>query len=192
MRSIFAGIDIETSGTEYTKHAVIQIGIVTEDGFEFVSDVRPEGEYEWQEEARAVNGFSNERVDAAPTQSLVDLNLSTAVNEFYGSEQTRLIAVGFNVGTFDLPFIIKSFPLFQKRLSYRAVDLNSVLFTIDRARRGMKGVFRYDGLKKRAKEFAAERLATKGEETNWHDALFDAKAGLLAWEYLRGKVMVTD
>lgn len=191
MRHIYAGIDIETSNTDYRTGGVLQIGIKSEDGFEFVSDCNP-GVVEFEAEALAVNGFTMERVDAAQPVGVVDVNLQAALREFYGAEQVRMVAVGFNVGTFDLPFIIKGFPLFQKYLSYRAVDLNSVLFTLDRARRGVNGVMRYDGLKKAAKAQAAEVLAAKGTAANWHDALYDAKAGLLAWKYLCEKVRLTD
>jgi len=191
-REIFAGVDIETTGTKVGKHGLIQIGISTEDKFEFVSDVNP-GAVQIEEEAMGINGFTPERIAKAPSTEAVAQNLFNALQEWYGGERVRIIAVGWNVGSFDLPFIDLAFPeITSKFFSYRTCDLNAVCFTLDRARKGLKGVMRYDGLKKDAKRYAEEVLAAKGVGAQWHDALYDAKAGMLAWERLRQKVMVND
>ncbi len=191
-REIFAGVDIETTGTKVDRHGLIQIGIATEDGFEFVSDVDP-GSVEIEEEAMQVNGFTMARLAVAPNTSSVALNLFTALREWYSGERVRIIAVGWNVGSFDMPFIQRAFPaVTEKFFSYRTCDLNAVCFTLDRARKGIKGVLRYDGLKKDAKRHAEEVLTAKGVAAQWHDALYDAKAAMVAWERLRQKVMVND
>lgn len=193
MREVYCGLDSETTGTEVDKgHGLIQIGIHAEDGFAFVSDVDPGPEVVIDDEAMGINKFTPERIMCAPNAEYVDSLLEAAIVERYGQDRFRFIAVGWNVGSFDLPFVKKYLPRLYKRLSYRTVDLNAVTFTIDRARRGMKGVLRYDGLKKNAKEYAVSVLCAKGIAENWHDAYYDARAGMLAWEYLQKKVMVTD
>jgi DNA polymerase III epsilon subunit-like protein len=191
-RQIFAGLDIETTGSDIDAgHGLIQVGIKTEDQFEFVMDVNPLP-CEIDPKAMTIHKIPMERIQAAPTPEVVDARLEAAFADHYGSERVRLIAVGWNVGSFDMPFIKKYLPVSFGRFSYRSVDLNSPLFTIDQARKGLKSIDRFDDIKQKSKRYAAGILAAKGVAEAWHDALYDAKAGMLAWKYIQGKMTVVD
>lgn len=169
---IFAGLDLETTGSDYNKHGICQLGFFTPD-FQYSIDINP-GDVEIQEEALQVNKFTKERISNGMYYTTVDDRL---VEDFHFVERDRhIIAIGWNVGSFDVPFIKKFLPKFHKMLSYRTVDLNAICFTINPAK--------MEKTKKLAKKYAEIKIG----ETNWHDALYDAKAAYWAWEYLREAV----
>ena len=91
--------------------------------------------------------------------------------------------VGWNVGSFDVPFVRKHLPGVASVLSYQSADLNAACFIISEA----QGIS-YKGLKARAKEYAAEMALKDGLDEAWHDAGYDALASLYAWEYLKMRV----
>lgn len=43
-------------------------------------------------------------------------------------KESSILPIGFNIGTFDMMFIKKYLPEFNKLFSYRAVDLNSIIY----------------------------------------------------------------
>lgn len=191
---IFVGLDGEMTGTTKKgegqaseKYQLIQIGLSVEavgmPNATFVSDI---GYASWNEtkEAMEVNKFTAERIRAGPSGLKVDAEALTWLESKLGSGIRDLHAVGWNVGSFDLPFVQKYLPNLGDRFSYRSVDLNSVVYAIV----GPEGTFEeYDGLKAKAKQYAEKELG----EARWHDAGYDAAASLLAFrflcEYARGK-----
>lgn len=184
----FFGIDIETSARDLlTGGRLIQIGAATvpakrEDPDTWSSLVFP-GELTWEDAAYAVHGIDQRDVARAPHADEIDAALSTWLVEHGADPEAPAdtIAIGFNVGTYDLPFIAVTLPKTFALLSYRAVDLNSVLFAMD----GLT----YDhekltaaGWKAIAKSYAARRLHATGQAA--HDAGYDAAEAVLIWQFL--------
>lgn len=61
--------------------------------------------------------------------------------------------------------------------------INAVVFTLARPH-----VISFDGLKKRSKKFAEEKLG----EAKWHDAGYDDAAALWSWDWLRAQARRKD
>lgn len=186
----FIGLDIETTGSDVTKHALIQIGVYRKGWKRFERDV---GHETWVEEPEAmkVNGFDAERIRHGETPRRVDGDLANFLRDRSFTEMARAIPVGWNVAAFDMPFVRKLFPESSKLIHYRAVDLNSICFTIaerwkmlmERSGRRATEAPDYDSLKNGAKKFARERV-----EGQPHDAGYDAEAAILEWEWLQRRI----
>ena len=183
----FLGLDIETTGLNIAKHGLIQIGVYEPvSAALFVSDVLPWDGVEHDPEAAKNHGITRERQERASTSFDVDVTLEhwlamKSIGHMDGH------AVGFNVGSFDMPFVCKFLPKAAERLSYRTVDINAVAFSIADA---------YDQpgfsvLKERAKRSAEATLEMQGRKPQWHDAGYDAAASYYAWRYLVDQVRAT-
>lgn len=96
------------------------------------------------------------------------------------------VPLGWNVAGFDRQFITRHFPNLNRLLSYRSVDLNSLIFE------QVSSEKEYNGLKEAAKQYAAKAMKERAfvmmesEEEKWHDATYDAEASWYAFEFLRG------
>lgn len=185
----FLGLDIETSGIALSKGSrLIQIGIVAGDGAEYCRLVRPtDGDFEWDPESATVHGIPLQAVyDAAPDTE-IDAELFQWLLAHGGHADKRvLIAVGFNVQSFDLPFIRHSLPMSGDLISRRSVDLNSICFTMGSMQLPFQGsIPRWSGWKRMAKRWAEEQLIADGIPAAHHDALYDARNGMLCWEFLK-------
>ena len=173
------GLDIETTGVDLNKHhRLIQIGIVTMAGVHsFCYDVCPIGDMMIDAEAMAVNGFTLNRIAQAMHGPIVDSTLSAAIAAL-GVREGELTAVGWNVGGFDIAFIKKELPKTAAFFSHRALDLTGVAMVNE-----MKTGKPWRALKAEIHKFVADYLC----EDKRHDALYDAKAALLAVDYLVGR-----
>jgi len=176
----FCGTDGEMTGAQkvhdfYREYALIQIGVAITPDIIFTSDIGHQT-YNWTQEALDVNKFTHERIRAGPAPAVVDAALVEWVKANVPGERIKLIPVGFNVASFDVPYVRYWLPEFSKLLGYRSVDLNSVLYTAAKVTgRG------YDKIKDAAKKYAVRVLA---RPENHHDAGYDAVVALAAWEYL--------
>jgi oligoribonuclease (3'-5' exoribonuclease) len=176
----FVGTDGEMTGAAkvldfYSHYALIQIGVAITPDIIFTSDIGHET-YNWEQEALDVNKFTHERIKAGPKPAVVDKALVEWVKAQVPGERVKLIPVGFNVASFDVPYVRYWLPEFRKLLGYRSVDLNSVLYTAAKVTgRG------YDKIKDAAKKYAV-RVLDRPED--FHNAGYDAAAALAAWEYL--------
>ncbi len=185
----FCGLDGEMTGGTKTLHffdeyQLCQIGIALSYDDIFTRDIGyKEGEYKVTEEALEVNKFTHERIQSGPSQWQVDSELVQWVRERVPAASTpyglKLIAVGWNVSSWDMPFVRRYLPRFAEWVWYRAVDLNSVVFTAQKVT-GQS----YDAIKGGAKQYAEYVLSKKYPESKWHDAGYDAAASLAAWDYL--------
>lgn len=91
------------------------------------------------------------------------------------------VAEGFGMhNSYDRQFVTRWMPNLNRLLSYRSVDLNTLIF----ARAG-DNEEKYNGIKKAAKKWAQAQLSEGGTKEEWHDGLYDAKAALKVLEYLR-------
>jgi DNA polymerase III epsilon subunit-like protein len=186
----FVGVDIETSGIDLAAGSrLIQIGISTglPDG-DYCRLVRPsDGDFEWNPQSALVHNIPLDDIYSAAPDKEIDAELFHWLLAHGADPDKRvLIAVGWNVQSFDMPFIRHSLPLSGDLISRRSVDLNSVCFTMGSMALPYEGsIPRWSGWKRMSKTYAAEKLAAAGVATNEHDALYDAQAALASWEFLK-------
>lgn len=190
----YVGLDGEMTGTTKRgegpapeKYQLIQIGMATSVTDIFTSDI---GFQVWNstEQAMAVNHFTPERIRAGPLPGMVDEEACKWLDAKVGPGVRDIHAVGWNVGAFDMPFVNKYLPATGDRFSYRSVDLNSIVYGII----GLEGTDKqYDRVKRAAKGYAETELKKVYPNPAWHDAGFDAAAGLLAFEYLSHRIAGT-
>jgi hypothetical protein len=114
----------------------------------------------------------------------VDSAASDWLDDRFGAGKRDLHAVGWNVGSFDLPFVREYLPSLGDRFSYRSVDLNSILYSM------ADTDDEYKELKGKAKARAELALRAAGVEPAWHDAGYDAAAALMAFKYLREEILL--
>lgn len=188
-KAIFAGLDIETTGTEFAKHSICQIGVQLFNGPLFVSDVRERRIFVSDPKAMEVNGFTEERCMNAPLADIVDAKLCVfmAQQEAQLGHDLVLVPVGWNVGAFDMPYVRRALPCFSEYVTRRSVDLNAVCFTAA----DMLGM-KFDALKKHVKRAAAADMTATPIEVNYagerwkaHDAGWDARNALACWYQIK-------
>ena len=200
----FVGLDGEMTGSASRergivaskKYALIQIGLATMDVGERPEPVvfKPEtlhtytsdiGYDTWnsQPQAMEVNKFTPERIRAGPRADKVDEAACAWLDANVGPGKRNLHAVGWNVGAFDLPFVTEYLPKTFNRFSYRSVDLNSILFSMADTDND------YKRLKHKAKSGAEAELRNQGIIPEWHSAVYDAAAALVAFKLLREEIL---
>jgi DNA polymerase III epsilon subunit-like protein len=186
MSTRFVGLDIEATGTELEKgHRTCQIGIafgVLDSLTHDVSWPRDVFACACDPEALKINGFTEERIHHGRAVSVaVDSYVSNwlGTTKGLGDPHRQLIGVGWNIASFDLPFIRRDLPKTAAYFHYRTVDLNALCFAL-----GGRDGHNWEWWKKEAKKRAAEML---GRE-QWHDAGFDAVASLVAFWWLRERI----
>lgn len=176
MSARFVGIDCEMTGLGGPRvHQLVQVGVAISIQEVFSSDL---GYGDWNEDPNAMraNGFTSERIRAAPRSAEVDREVVSWLGLRASSDPEGLIAVGWDVAAVDLPYISHYLPGLAGLLSRQSVDLNAVCFTIaGDASTGWKS------LRRKAERHAEEELG----RADWHDAGFDAAAALSSWHYLK-------
>lgn len=173
---MFAGVDIETTGTDPDKgHRLIQIGFAFEDGFEHVEDVRPVGEMTVDPEALNINKFTLTRIDQGWPTNYTDVYLHSLLHK-RGYSYNSLIPVGYNVGGFDMVFVKKELPHTAKFFTCRCVDLTAFSFL-----ESVRSNLTREESKERMHKITVNKLGVD----NRHDALFDAKAALIHFNYYK-------
>lgn len=196
----FIGVDLETSGSSHSRSAPIQIGIANDSGMIFDSYIggwlfdpalqTADGQrtHEWSEEAYGIHGIPRSRLLSAPFAKEADVQAAYWIEDNVGGPGKGIIAVGWNVAAFDFPFIREYLPKTAGSMAYRSVDLNAIIFGITQA-----GLGDWDGkpwtyyrLKSFVKDAAASRIMQQTDmQVQWHDAGYDALAGLYAFYELQ-------
>lgn len=179
------GLDIETSGADNTnpKHRVIQIGVafgtmaVVSRNVGWARD-----EFEAEPTATGVHGISEDEVVLAPSAERVDGQVAEWIGE-RGVGHGDLIATGWNVGSFDLPFVKRDLPETAKYVSRRTIDLNALCFALSQA-----SAHNFDWWKKEAKRAAVRVLGLE----KWHDAGYDAAAALASFLWITEQLRPRD
>ena len=183
----YIGLDFETSGSNpWDKNVPIQLGMhawETARGYDtsFYSLIGrwSWSEFEWNEKASTIHNIPIAELATAPPISVVDIQAANwIIHEIGYSNRMNVIPVGWNVGGFDRQFITRWMPNLNSLLSYRTVDLNSLVFVL--AGDSEKA---YKDYKRAAKDYANGKLLI--DEVNRHDALVDAKAALHEFAFLR-------
>jgi hypothetical protein len=199
---IFVGMDLETSGSDHVRSALIQVGIANEYGQIYSSYVGgwtftdslggyPDGRrtWTWSDEAEErAHKIPQATIDAARPRWEVDAEARQWIREYVGIVPKAIIAVGWNIAGFDFPFWREYLPQASSSMAYRSVDLNALVFGVTQA-----GMLRPDGqpwtyykLKGYVKREAAEmHYARTGGEAQNHDAGYDALVAIYAWDVLK-------
>lgn len=169
---LFLGLDIETTGSLQERAELIQIGLYVDDDHKYVSDVGHKGKFYWEPKAFEINKFTFERIWAGPPAFTVDKELEEFIFQLkrdFDCESKNIIPVGLNVGSFDMQFVRRTFPLFRSLLGYHTVDLNALMIY------QMVNRTNFDLYKTGLKAKCTPLVKSKGEE---HDALFDAELSI--------------
>jgi hypothetical protein len=189
----FLGLDGEMTAADLAAGGrLCQVGLalaLPDGGIDiFRSDIgwQP-GDYHWEDQALAVNGFTHERIQAGPPPGDVD----AAVLEWlrgHGIDLARrgqIVPTGWNVAGFDMPFVWHALPQASRAIGRRSHDLNSVCFLLHETVPYEGSQPKWSGWKKIAHRKAEERLSALGIAPAWHDAGYDAAASLAARDFLR-------
>jgi DNA polymerase III epsilon subunit-like protein len=182
----YIGLDGEMSSAEIKSGGkLIQIGMAKYCDGEVASigSLLNPGVMDWSEEAQAVHEFTRKQIEEqGEDPAMVDQMLSDWANP---TKETRdCIMVGFNVGSFDRPFVEQSLPILFSRFSRRTVDLNSIIFAMSDTDE------EFNKIKKDAKDYAIAKMGGmfNGFKNRQHDAEYDAVMALYCFEYLRAKI----
>lgn len=179
----YIGIDGEMSGTDIEAgHKLIQIGMArfTESGIDSIGRLLNPGAMAWSAQAEEVHQFSRDYIEKdGEDPALVDEHLANWANPT--AQRRDFVMVGFNVGSFDRPFIKRTLPITYGKFSRRSVDLNSVIFSMS----DTNSEFEY--IKANAKDYAFEKMDGMFSDfkNRQHDAEYDAVMSLYCFEYLR-------
>jgi DNA polymerase III epsilon subunit-like protein len=175
------GLDIETTGSDFKPDIkTIQIGVFDPKTKRlFRMDVGwPDGTFTMVPEATAVHNIPKERILAASYAATVDYALLEFLTSL-GVGAKQGIAVGFNVGSFDMTFVRRDLPNSASLFSYRTIDLNAVCFAIGEA----TGID-WKRIKDVAVADAKARLRVLVPDLKAHDAGYDAMEAVLVFEFL--------
>lgn len=183
---VLIGLDCETTGSDIDTGARLFNGALAlkRDGLLHMREVnlRPD-HYTWSVEAEKVHMISEDRVKSYPQALVAEKELEDFLLSILPSPSALLVPVGFNVGSFDLPFFRKAFPSLMQRFSHRVVDLNSLLLFLAVAGNG--GVGTFEDLKKLFKERASKVIKEINPDLQAHQAGYDSLEALLILDQIR-------
>ena len=189
---VVIGLDGEMSSAELDQGGrLIQAGLaVRVDGrLEVFSELIGWDELEWSEEAAAVHGIDRADIAAASRSEEVDQRVYEWLLARGGrAKRRRLVATGFNVAGFDLPFFRHALPRTMALVSRRSVDLNAVCMTLGGWATPTGPTRTWTGWKDGLKSAADAEIARLGISGHAHDAGYDAAQALLGWEWLRAEI----
>lgn len=126
-------LDLETSGIDSSKHSILSIGMVVsngglEDCESFYEEIR------YDELLIAPDAISVNKFDFTSQEGRISLekadNKAFDFVKKYLPKTIKPMAVGLNVGEFDLLFINKYMPKLASLLDRRSVNLNSLIFLL--------------------------------------------------------------
>lgn len=190
------GLDGEMSAADLAAGGrLIQIGLAAHLGPDgtpdpapavFSSLVNPGPDLAWDDRAAAVHGYALADVHAAPPAADVDAAACSWLAAHALAGERRGIAVGFNVGAFDLPHLAAVLPRTARLFSRRTIDLNALCFTLDGLPYGGASAPSWSGWKRMATTYAEREIAASAAHAqSAHDAGYDALLHLHAWRFLR-------
>jgi DNA polymerase III epsilon subunit-like protein len=179
----YIGLDGEMSGNDIDiGHRLIQVGMAkyVDGKMTSIGVLLNPGAMVWSEEAEAVHQFSQEHIEKnGDDPAMVDGMLAEWANPT--KHRRDFVMVGFNVGSFDRPFIKQTLPITYGKFSRRSVDLNSLIFMMSNTNT------QFEKIKAKAKDYAFEKMEGmfEGFKDRQHDAEYDAVMSLYCFEYLR-------
>lgn len=174
MRELF--LDIETSGTDSTKHSILSVGMVVSiNGLEDYQSFYREIKYDELlivPDSIKINKFDFINQENRTHILQADKEAVAFIKKYYPIDK-KPMPIGLNVGSFDLQFINKQMPLLSKVLNRRSVDLNSLMYML--AHKHSKDFLE---LKQELSDEANKRTVNLGLGIEKHNALFDAMFNL--------------
>jgi oligoribonuclease (3'-5' exoribonuclease) len=126
MRLILAGVDGEMSGPDPTAHSLIQIGVALSEHQVFSSRIGWDAA-QFDPEALKAIGWTSDELRDGPSAQDVDQRLVSWLREHAVTERS-IVAVGWGVSVFDIPFIRKCLPSFACFLHHHTVELNAIMY----------------------------------------------------------------
>jgi len=188
---VVVGVDGEMSSPDMSEGKVIRVGVASRhagvlDVFDQVA-AWPDVESGWSAQAESVHKLTVADVLSASPAEVVDMKAADWLAARGGKVGAhRLVAVGFNVGAFDLPFFRRDMPVLASMLARRSIDLNAVCFTLSGWDPVPGRVGRSAAEWKRAVKFqGAARVEAAGFAGSFHEAGYDAAVALEGWCWLR-------
>jgi oligoribonuclease (3'-5' exoribonuclease) len=164
-------LDIETSGTNPYKHAILSIGIVVSlNGLEDYQSFYREIKYDElivSPEAIEINKYDFSANKNRVPLIAADEAAIIFLKKYYQEEKP--VPIGLNIGSFDMQFINKQMPLLAARLSHRSVDLNSLMYLL--AHKHNKN---FKDFKKEISDKTHEEISKFALGVGKHNALYDA------------------
>ncbi len=162
------GLDIETSGLDSRKHAVLSIGL-------YISPVQHMHKFiKHTEVVASAEAFRVNKIDIKTLDQIgepidtVEQKLIDWVTDLNPSN-LPVFPLGCNVGSFDMDFLKNYMPRFYAMLGFRAMDINSMIFmAADKLNRDPRE------LKSAWMNFAYETVKKQFPDLEPHHALFDA------------------
>lgn len=150
-----------------------------------------EDEYYWEEEAETIHGVREEEMlDAIPAREADELIYNWLVSQGVDAKTSPAVAIGFNVGSFDLPHIAEVLPKTYSLFSGRSVDINALCFTLDGVDYNGSNS-EWSGWKKMAKKYAERSIFLANNSMyapEAHNALYDAYLHFYAWQFIQAAI----
>lgn len=182
----YIGLDGEMSSADIeTGGKLIQIGMAkfVDGQMTSIGRMLNPGSMDWSEEAESVHQFSREYIEKnGEDPAMVDEMLADWANPT--PYRRDFVMVGFNVGSFDRPFVKQSLPILFSKFSRRSVDLNSLIFALSDTNS------KFETIKAKAKDYAFKKMEGMfdGFQNRQHDAEYDAVMSLFCFEYLQSVI----
>lgn len=165
-------LDLETSGVDPSKHSILSIGIVvSDDGFETCQSFYEEIKYDElviSPDAIAINNIEFKSQEGRINLEKADNKAFNFVKKHF-PKNNKIMAIGLNIGEFDLLFINRYMPKLASLFDRRSVNINSLIYLV-------ADINSLDFVK--LKEDLSEKAAAAVDELNLglkkHHALYDA------------------
>lgn len=170
MTQIF--LDLETSGVDPSTHSILSIGIViSSNGWEssqsFYEEIRYD-ELVISPDAIAVTNFEFASQEGRIPLEKADNKSFDFVKKHF-SKADKPMAIGLNIGEFDLIFINKNMPKLASLLDRRSVNLNSLIYLLADI-----NSLEFAELKEDLSQKAAIKVDELSLGLKKHNALYDA------------------
>lgn len=165
-------LDIETSGLDPSTHSILSIGIVISNGdLENNQSFYEEIKYDQlviSPDAISINNIEFTNQDGRISLEKADNKAYDFVKKYF-SKADKPMAIGLNIGEFDLLFINKYMPKLSSILNRRSVNLNSLIYLL-------ADIYSQDFMKLKGdlSEKAAIPLDQLDLGLKKHNALYDA------------------
>lgn len=187
MNLVFAGLDGEMSGTDWQRHELIQIGLALD--IDDVFDARIGwSAAAYEQEALDSIGLSVADTREGAAAAAVDAQLEEWLQARRIAEHS-IVPIGWAVSDFDRPFIAKTLPRFTRYLHHHSVELNALIYLLDRNVRYLDHEADFATWKKMSKRMAELTiLHRRGTSPRPHHAADDAVAALISYRWLRAIV----
>jgi len=184
---VYVGLDCETSSDNFLTGRPIQIGVsIFASGLlkEYQSFIFHREIDDWSLEAQNIHHIDPQALLTAPSAQSVDDELFQWLNkELDYPASNSLVAVGWNVNSFDFHFLKPILPQTMGLFSRRVVELNSLIYLY--AQTSLVAYRTFDELKEIVKSEGRETLDLYNIGGKEHQAAYDAALGLVIFSNLK-------